>query len=105
MQSAADGPPENTAPAVAAKVALIKLEKHAYEAWKSKDAKFWRTFLSDNFIGWGSPGRHQTSATKEYTGTDCRIESYALSDEQVSLLADTWEWTFGINLLARREGT
>jgi len=51
MQSAADATPEKTASAVPAKVALIKLEKHAYEAWKSKDAKFWRTFLSDNFVG------------------------------------------------------
>jgi hypothetical protein len=59
--------------------AFVTLEKSAYEAWKSKDAKFWDTFLSDKFVGWGSSGRlDKTSATKQYTGTDCEIKSYAL---------------------------
>lgn len=71
-----------------AKVQLIKLETSAYEAWKSQDAKFWREFLSDNFVGWGSIGRlDKASATKQYTGINCEIKSYALSDEQVNLLA------------------
>jgi hypothetical protein len=30
-------------------VAAADLEKSAYAAWKSKDAKFWDTFLSDKF--------------------------------------------------------
>src|SRR5262249_44588720 len=34
------------------KAELITLEESAYEAWKSKDAKFWGTFLSDKFVGW-----------------------------------------------------
>src|SRR5580704_18808884 len=72
-----------TAPAAPAKDALVTLEKSAYEAWKSKDAKFWGTFLSNKFVGWGSSGRlDKASATKEYTGADCAIQSYALSDEQ-----------------------
>jgi hypothetical protein len=83
----ADDTPERTASPGRTKVALITLEKSAYEAWKSKDAKFWVTFLSDKFIGWGSFGRlDKASATKEYTGTDCEIKSYALSDEQLSSL-------------------
>src|SRR5215470_14974033 len=69
------------------KVALITLEKSAYEALKSKDAKFWDTFLSDKFVGWGSLGRlNKAFAIKEYTRTDCEIKSYALSDEQMSSL-------------------
>jgi len=80
-------PSENTAPAGPPKDALATLEKSAYAAWKSKDAKFWVTFLSDKFVGWGSFGKlDKASATKEYTGTDCEIKSYALSDEQLSLL-------------------
>ena len=76
---------EKPAPSGPTRVALVMLEKSAYEAWKSKDAKFWDTFLSDKFVGWGSSGRlDKASATKEYTGTDCEIKSYALSDEQVS---------------------
>ena len=83
----ADDTPERTASTGPTKVALIALEKSAYEAWKSKDAKFWVTFLSDKFVGWGSFGKlDKASATKEYTGTDCEIKSYALSDEQLTSL-------------------
>jgi ketosteroid isomerase-like protein len=78
---------EKTAPDGPTKVALVTLEKSAYAAWKSKDAKFWHTFLSDKFVGWGSSGRlDKASATKEFTGADCTIKSYALSDEQMSPL-------------------
>ena len=43
------------------KAALATLEKSAYDAWKSKDAAYWDSFLSDRFVGWGRPGstRHQ----------------------------------------------
>jgi len=76
---------ENIAPAGSPKVALVTLEKSAYEAWKSKEAKFWDTFLSDKFVGWGKSGRlDKVSAKKEYTGADCEIKSYALSEERVS---------------------
>src|ERR1700752_4738734 len=54
------------------KVPLVTLEKSSYEAWKSKDAKFWDTFLSDKFVGWSSSGRlDKTSGTEEYTGAEC----------------------------------
>jgi hypothetical protein len=90
---ASDGNAANTAakkaPAAATKDALITLEKSAYEAWKSKDAKFWDTFLSDKFVGYGSTRKlDKASATKEYTGADCEIKSYALSDEQMNLLGN-----------------
>ena len=76
--------PETTAPAPPTKHLLITLEKRAYAAWKSKDAKFWNTFLSDNFVGYGSSGKlDKTSATREYTAANCEIKSYALSDEQM----------------------
>ena len=75
---------EKAAPGGPTTVALVTLEKSAYAAWKSKDARFWDTFLSDKFVGWGSAGRlDKASATKEYTGADCAIKSYALSDEQM----------------------
>jgi hypothetical protein len=79
---------QRTAPAAPTKDALVTLEKSAYEAWKSKDAKFWDTFLSDKFVGWGSSGRlDKASATKEYTGAECTIKSYALSDAQIQPLS------------------
>jgi hypothetical protein len=81
--------PEKTAPAAPTKDALVTLEKSAYEAWKSKNAKFWGTFLSDKFVGYGSFGKlDKVSATKEYTGADCEIKSYALSDEQMKPLGN-----------------
>ena len=80
---------EKTAPAAPTKDALVMLEKTAYEAWKSKDAKFWDTFLSDRFVGYGSYSKlDKASATKEYTGSDCEIKSYALSDEQMKPLGN-----------------
>src|SRR5208337_4105431 len=74
---------EKTAPAGPRKVAIVTLEKSAFEAWKSRDAKFWDTFLSDTFVGWGKSGKlDKMSAKKEYTGADCEIKSYALSEER-----------------------
>src|SRR4029077_11982790 len=42
--ASADNTPKKTAPAALTKDALVALEKSAYEAWKSKDAKFWHAF-------------------------------------------------------------
>ena len=82
-------PAEETARAGPPKVALVALENSAYAAWKSKDSKFWDTFLSDNFVGWGTSGKlDKVSAKKEYTGAGCDIKSYALSDEQMKLLGN-----------------
>jgi ketosteroid isomerase-like protein len=76
---------EKAAAAGLTKEAIVALEKSAYEAWKSKNATFWGTFLSEKFVGWGASGKlDKVSATKEYTGADCDIRSYALSEAQVS---------------------
>jgi hypothetical protein len=80
---------EKTPRAAPTKDALVALEKSSYEAWKSKDAKFWGTFLSDKFVGYGSSGKlDKASATKEYTGANCEIKSYTLSDEQMKPLGN-----------------
>ncbi len=80
---------EKTALAGPPKVALVALENSAYAAWKTKDSNFWDTFLSDNFVGWGTSGKlDKASAKKEYTGAGCEIKSYALSDEQMKLLGN-----------------
>jgi hypothetical protein len=77
------------APALSAKGEILTLEQAAYEAWKSKDAKFWHSFLSDKFAGWGSAGKlDKASATQQYTGLDCEIRRYALSDEQIQPLGN-----------------
>ncbi|MGI8839060.1 MAG: nuclear transport factor 2 family protein, partial [Pyrinomonadaceae bacterium] len=80
----------NTAKPMAAaptKETLMTREKSAYEAWKTKDTKFWDTFLTDDFVGYGMTGRlDRTAAIKQYSGADCVVKSYALSDEQMTQL-------------------
>ena len=74
-----------SAPAAPTMDALVTLEKSAYEAWKSKDAKFWDKFLSDKFVGYGSSGKlDKASAKKEYTGAGLRdqeLRSVRRADE------------------------
>jgi len=71
------------------KDALVTLERSSYEARKSKDSKFWGTFLSDKFVGYGSSGKlDKASATKKYADSDCEVRSYTLSDEQIRPLGD-----------------
>lgn len=80
---------EVTAPGVPTKDALVTLEKSAYEAWKSRNAKFWDTFLWHKFVGYGSYGKiDKKMAIKEYAGADCEIKRYALSDEQMRPLGN-----------------
>jgi hypothetical protein len=66
---------------------LGALESKSFAAWKSGDGVFWTTFLSDKFVGWGPPGRlDKDGAMRALSGADCRIDSYRLSNEQVSRL-------------------
>jgi hypothetical protein len=66
---------------------LNGLEEESYRAWQSKDAKFWSTFLSERFVSWGSSGRiDKAAAGREWSGTNCNIVSYQISDSQVSRL-------------------
>lgn len=85
----AANPAKKTDTAAPTQDALVTLEKSAYEAWKSKDAKFWDTYLSDKFVGYGSSGRlDKASAIQEYTGANCEIKGYALSDEQMKPISN-----------------
>jgi len=66
---------------------LGTLEEQSYAAWKSGDTKFWTTFLSEKFVGWGRSGRLDKSAAKRVlSGAGCQIGSYRLTDKQVSQL-------------------
>ena len=66
---------------------LSGLEEESYRAWQSKDTKFWSTFLSEKFVSWGSSGRiDKAAARREWSGTNCKIVSYQISDPQVSRL-------------------
>ena len=66
---------------------LGTLEERSYVAWKAGDAKFFRTFLSEKFVGWGRAGRlDKTAAERVVSGVGCQVSSYRLSDNQVSQL-------------------
>jgi hypothetical protein len=66
---------------------LNGLEDESYRARQSKNTKFWSTFLSERSVSWGSSGRiDKAAATREWSGTDCNIVSYQISDSQVSQL-------------------
>ncbi len=79
---------ENPAVVAPTKDALVALERNAFEAWKTKNSKFWDTFLSDKFVGYGRLGRlDKRSAAVEFSGADCEIESYGLAEEQMQVLA------------------
>jgi hypothetical protein len=66
---------------------LDGLEEQSYRAWQSKDTKFWSTFLSERFVGWGSSGRiDKAAAAREWSETNCNIVSYQISDSEVSRL-------------------
>lgn len=81
------GKPDVSGPS---KETIVALEKSAYEAWKSRSANFWSTFLSENFVGWGSHGKvNKALAVKEHIRTDCEVKRYALSDENVRSLGES----------------
>ena len=66
---------------------LIAAENTAYEAWKNKNGTFFEDFLTTGFITFGPQGRQdKAAAVKEIAESDCQINSYALSDEAVTVM-------------------
>lgn len=72
-------------PAAPTADALTALETKAVEAWKNKDAKFWDTFLAENFVGFGSDGKRMGKAdvAKMMAEDKCQVKSYSFSDQKV----------------------
>jgi hypothetical protein len=91
LTACTSAPPAETAakssPLPPAKGAIVALERSAMEAWKAKDARFWQSFLSDRFVGYGASGRlDKAGAAKEFSGAECTIHSYGMSGEQLTQL-------------------
>ncbi len=65
--------------------AIIALEKQAWEAWKTKDAKFWDGYLHDKFLGIGADGVALDKAATIKANTDPKtiVKNYALAYEEV----------------------
>ena len=66
---------------------LGALEERSYAAWKSGETTFWKSFLADQFVAWGSAGRLDgRTAVPALGGGGCHIDSYRLTDIQVTAL-------------------
>lgn len=69
------------------KDALMTVEKAAWEAWKTRDAKWAQENASDKFVGLGTAGRMDKAASiKSYTEQKCEIKSYSVSDDQMQVV-------------------
>jgi hypothetical protein len=69
------------------KEALIALEKQAWEAWKTKDGKFFQGLLSEESIGVGDSGvAKKATIVKDIAGSDCEVRSYSLDNYEVVML-------------------
>ncbi len=61
------------------KEALVKLEKQSWEAWKSRDGKFYENFLSDDHVELGTSGPFNKSAVVSFVGSPvCVVKNYTV---------------------------
>lgn len=67
------------------KEALAAREKQTFEAWKSKDGKFFDGFLIPNFVMMNGAYRgDKTSTVKMFSENTCEVKNYSMSDEHVT---------------------
>jgi ketosteroid isomerase-like protein len=72
------------AAAAPSKETLVSLERGAFEAWKTKNTKFWETYISDRFASVTPEGKIDKAAVlKHFASDDCEVKSYSLADEQM----------------------
>jgi len=69
------------------KEALIALEKQAWEAWKTRDGKFFQGLLSEESIGVGDSGvSKKATIVKDIASSDCDVRSYSLDIYELVML-------------------
>jgi len=62
---------------------LVRIETGFFEAWKTKDAAYFREHMPENGVFWGASGtvsRDQQLAEQETSAKACSVEGYGLSD-------------------------
>ena len=64
---------------------IIALEKKGWEAWKNKDADFFRMFLTDDALSVNSNGVSDKAQIIKSYG-DCDVKSYSLKDFKFQML-------------------
>jgi hypothetical protein len=66
---------------------IVSTEKKLWDAWKNKDTKVFKTYLSADSVMIGDAGvATKTEALKELEGMACEVKSYELSDIKVAFL-------------------
>jgi hypothetical protein len=69
---------------------LVRTETGFFEAWKSKDAAYFRNHIPENGVFWGEYGtasRAQQLEEQKQSAQSCVVEGYSLSDFAVLPLA------------------
>jgi hypothetical protein len=71
----------------ATKENLIKLEKQSWEAWKNRDAQFFKEFLSDDHVEVGFYGAaNKIDVVATVASPACVVRSYSVDQFKVALL-------------------
>ncbi len=69
---------------------IISTEKKLWEAWKNKDFKVFKSYLSADSVMIGDAGvSDKTKALKDLEAVPCEVKSYELSDLKVTFLNDS----------------
>jgi hypothetical protein len=70
----------------ALKADLVAMERKAWEAWKNKNADFFRTYLSDDAINNGREGVETKDQIVRGVATDdCEVRSYSFDEGSFAL--------------------
>jgi hypothetical protein len=70
---------------------LVKTEMGFFEAWKAKDATYFRNHIPENGVFWGEYGtfsRAQQLDEQQASAKACNVEGYSLSDFGILSLAN-----------------
>src|SRR4051812_20476804 len=77
----------NSAPKAAAPTADVftPMENKAFEAWKTKDGKYFEGYIADNFVpGPGDKIMTKADVVKEISESKCDVKNYAISEGHVT---------------------
>ncbi len=59
---------------------IIALEKSGWEAWKNKNAEWFKINTTDNFLSVSSGGISNKAQVVKSTATDCEVKTVSLAD-------------------------
>ncbi|MBC7688520.1 MAG: DUF4440 domain-containing protein [Aquabacterium sp.] len=69
--------------------AVSALEKAGWEAWKSKDAAWFQTNLTEDFVMVNSEGLGNKARVLKSTPTDCMVKSFSLDSFKFGMLNES----------------